>query len=108
MSSKGVNLPLTGSTCKPKSSRVVTPRSMGAFSVAMATRDVMLFPSIVMYTSETGYSTIIHSLCFLVELTGAWKFSRSQARAVILKLSQKQDKKRKNVVFNIPSLIGVK
>ena len=58
MSSKGVNLPLTGSTCKPKSSKVVTPRSMGVFSVAMATRDVTLFPSIVMYASETGYSTI--------------------------------------------------
>ena len=43
MSSTGVNLPLTGSTCRPKSSRVVTPRSMGLFSVAMATRDVTLF-----------------------------------------------------------------
>lgn len=58
MSSRGVNLPLTGSTCKPKSSRVVTPRSVGVFSVAMATRDVTLFPSIVIYASETGYSTI--------------------------------------------------
>lgn len=45
ISSRGVSFPVTGSTVRPRSSRVVTPRRVGVFSVAMATRDVTLLSS---------------------------------------------------------------
>ena len=48
ISSRGVSFPVTGSTVRPRSSRVVTPRGVGVFSVAMATRDVTPLSSTVM------------------------------------------------------------